>query len=186
MKPDKKFENIILKDLGRRPTTIHDVRGLLTLIDKTQGNIMEIGAWYGRTTYEMAVRFPEKTFYTVDWLENEISEREQNARAPIEDLCKYARDLPNVSYEYKPSDTINYNNYDNISMIFVDGDHSFEGCYKDTMLALNYLKNKPGSILCWHDVRNGTFGVKSVIDKHIAPHYDYNIFDSSQLGYIIL
>jgi predicted O-methyltransferase YrrM len=186
VKPIKKFEDIQLKNLGRRPTTIHDIKGILTLINQIHGNVMEIGAWYGKTTYELATRFPDREFYTVDWLENTISEREENARAPLPDICKYAKHLSNVHYEYKPSQTIQYDEYDNIKLSFIDGDHSYEGAKSDTEIALEYFVRRGGGIIAWHDSLNGTFGVPHYLKKEIDPIYTRYIFENSQVSYIIL
>mgnify|MGYP001546997536 CR=1 FL=1 len=183
-KINSKFETIQLSDFGRRPTTLQDIQGLLTLIDKTEGDIVEIGAWYGKTTFELAVRFPEKQFYTVDWLENVISDREQKARAIEEDLCKYAKMLPNVQYFYKDSTKLDYSKFDNITMVFIDGDHSYNGCKADTELA---LKNLPsGSIIAWHDFGVSCFGVTEYIKKEISPKYQVYKFENTKVAYIEL
>lgn len=185
VKPSSKFDTIELSDLGRRPTSPDDIKGLLTLLDSASGNFLEIGTWYGKTLFELAVRFPEKIFYTIDCLEAELTyEIAKTTRASREDLCKYAKMLPNVQFEYKLSENINYSDYDNISMVFIDGAHDYENVKKDTELALNHLVGNHGSIICWHDVINRKFGVRKYLETEIDDKYDRYTFENSQISYI--
>lgn len=176
------WPDIKLQDFGRRPTTKNDIRALCQIIERTKGNVFEIGTWLGKTTYELATTFPNKNFTTIDWLDNELSEREQTARVTRNELCKYAKDLKNVEFIYMPSYEIDYSKYYNIKIVFIDGDHSYAGVKADTEKALEYLK--PGSVIAWHDARNGTFGVPHYLKKEIEPKYNIKIFKGSQIAYI--
>ena len=184
IQPNPKYNNIELKPLGRRPTTINDIKGILTLIDETDGNFLEVGAWYGRTTYELASRFPEKTFHTIDFLEIRLPyECAMTTRAPKEDLCKYARHLPNVVFHYIESSNFDYKEKE-ITITFIDGNHSYEGCKADTELA---LKNIPkGGIICWHDSFQRRFGVPEYLEKEIDSRYKRVAFEKSQITFIRL
>lgn len=185
VQPDGKYGDIILQDFGRRPTTLCGIKGLLTLLDKSDGNFAEVGTWTGKTTYEIASRFPDKKIYAFDFLENKISEKEQNARCLKDELCKYAIHLPNVHFNYIHSDNIDYNKYDNISVIFIDGDHSYEGCKRDTEKALKYMENRGSGFIAWHDVINGhDFGVRLFLEREICTKYKVSVFYKSQVGYI--
>jgi len=181
---DIMYPDICLQDFGRRPTTKNDIRALLQLLNEVDGNVLEVGAWYGKTTYELAIRYPGKMFFTVDWLDNDVSKREQNARAEFDDICKYAKHLNNVKYIYKPSGQIKYEHFENIQFVFIDGDHSYDGVKVDTEKAL--LNLRKGSIIAWHDVRNGTFGVQKYIKEEIEPYFDVFIFKGTQIAYIKL
>lgn len=184
IKPDREFENIELKPLGRRPTTINDIKGILTLIKQSRGNFLEIGAWYGRTTFELAIRFPKKTFHTVDFLEIQLPyECAMTTRAPKEDLCKYARHLPNVVFHYVESSKFDYKDK-GITITFVDGNHSYEGCRADTELAIRSLPK--GGIICWHDSFQSRFGVKDYLEKEIDTRYERTAFEKSQVTFILV
>lgn len=182
-KPDAEFNNTVLEKFGRRPTSMNDIKGLLTLIKKIPGNVLEIGAWYGKTTYELATRFPEKIFYTVDWLENKLTEIEQRARADKDDIGRYSKYLDNVKLHYLNSADFEYSGK-NISLVFIDGDHSYDGVKKDTEKALENLK--PGDIICWHDSLITCFGVPHYLEKEIDPVYKRKIFLKSQISWIEL
>jgi precorrin-6B methylase 2 len=178
------YPEIEIQSFGRRPTTKDDIRALLCLLSRVSGNMMEVGTWYGKTTYEIAVRYPDRTIYTVDYLENRIGDKEQNARAEFFDLCKHARHLNNVQFDYVPSYDIDYKKYDNIQMIFIDGDHSYSGVKIDTIKALECETVK---IIAWHDARNGhDFGVNKYLSEEISKNHTVNIFNGSQVAYIEL
>jgi len=184
VKPSPKYENIALKPLGRRPTTINDIKGLLSLLRNSEGNFLEIGTWWGKSTYELATRFPKKTFYTIDFLDIQLEyECAMTTRASKEDLCKYAKDLPNVKFEYIESCKFDYNGK-NIRTVFVDGDHGYIGVKKDTELA---LKNLPkGGIIAWHDSLQHRFAVPKYLETEIDTKYKRYLFENSQVSYIVL
>lgn len=145
-----------VQDFGRRPTTPKCIACLLYLLEKIEGNVVEIGAWYGKTTYELATRFPDKTFYTIDYIEEDLILDPRFNKALIknkEDLCKYAIDLPNVQFFYEDSKRCNFNKFNNVTFFFVDGDHSYEGIKFDTEKCIKHLKKNKGGIIAWHDIR---------------------------------
>lgn len=182
IKPDNEFENIELKPFGRRPTTINDIKGILTLIKQSRGNFLEVGAWWGKTTYELATRFPERTFHTIDFLEIQLPyECAMTTRAPKEDLCKYARHLPNVAFHYIESSKFDYKGK-GIGIVFIDGNHSEDGCRLDTELAIRNLPR--GGIICWHDSFQSRFGVKSYLEREIDRKYERTAFEKSQITFI--
>jgi predicted O-methyltransferase YrrM len=53
-----------------------------------------------------------------------------------------------------------------MDMVFIDGDHSFEGVVKDTIKARQLLRDGNGVII-WHDYNNsGAMGVREYIHSH--------------------
>lgn len=182
VKPSPKYDNITLQDFGRRPTTINDIKGLLTLIDMTPGNVLEIGAWFGKTTYELATRFPLKSIHTVDFLEITLEyDCAMTTRASKKDLCKYAKHLPNVIFHYVKSDQFDYDG-EGITMVFIDGDHGYQGVKADTEKALQNLPR--GGIICWHDSFQRRFGVPAYLEAEIDPKFRRYAFPSSQITFI--
>jgi len=183
--PLKKFDNIVLQSMGRRPTNINDIKGLLSLLDRSKDNFLEIGTWSGATLSELARRFPSKTFHSVDFLEIELPYKcAMTTRMPRQDIGKYARHLPNVVLHYIESKDFEYGDK-NIGLVFIDGNHSYEGCKLDTDKALAYFKReKKSGIICWHDSNNNYFGVPKYLKAEIDPFFTRKFFKDSQVSYI--
>jgi hypothetical protein len=183
--PLKKFDTITLHEMGRRPTNINDIKGLLSLLDRSSDNFLEIGTWYGSTLFELARRFPTKTFHSVDFLEIELPYKcAMTTRASRQDIGKYAKDLPNVRLHYIESKEFEYGNK-NIGLVFIDGNHSYEGVKLDTDKALEYFKKeKKSGIICWHDSNNNYFGVPKYLKTEIDSVFTRKFFKDSQVSYI--
>jgi len=184
----EKYRDIKLHNMGRRPTNKYDIAALFTLCDITAGNIFEIGTWEGKTTFEIANRYKNRVVFTIDYLENELSEREQKARCKRVELCKYAKSLDNVIFFYEKSENFQYCKLDYVDLIFIDGDHSYEGVKNDSKMAIEYLRKSsyPGKkIIAWHDCRNGTFGVNKYLQE-LNEKYKVTLFKKSQVGFIVL
>ena len=56
-------------------------------------------------------------------------------------------------------------NVHDLSIVFIDGDHSVEGVYQDVKLALQF--SRPGTIITFHDMVISTTGVKKVWNECI-------------------
>ena len=114
-----------VKDFGRRPTSKYDISALLHLMKSSYKDFVEIGSWYGKTTYEIATRFPNKTIYTMDYIGKDLILDPASNRALIEnkdDLCTYAKDLDNVTFIYANSHTYDFNKFINVDFFFIDGE----------------------------------------------------------------
>lgn len=114
------------------------------LIDKARtisGDILEIGTYKGATARELALAYPGLKIFCVDaalpWY----------GQKP-EQVGHLAKDLPNVYLTIQNSRTYAYP--PTLGMIFIDGDHSWEGVRIDTERALDYFRNRSGTIV-WHD-----------------------------------
>gem|GEM_PF-4427408 len=59
------------------------------------------------------------------------------------------------------SKKVNYNDLPNFDMIFIDGDHSYEGVTNDTKNTLTKLKDD--GIIIWDDVDNCHLGVTEAV-----------------------
>ena len=151
---DPNYSIIEPQDFGRRPTSKFDISALLYLMQFCKKDFFEIGTWYGKTTYEIAFRFPTKIIYTMDYMEDDLilSEHENKTRASKEDLCTYAEELVNVIFIYANSHIYDFNIIKDVDFIFIDGDHSFNGVKIDTEKAIDYLEKNGGGTIAWHDV----------------------------------
>jgi len=63
----------------------------------------------------------------------------------------YSRDLPNVEHIGHDSHSFDFSEHEKqFDLVFVDGDHSYEGVVADTRSAFDLLRNDD-SIIVWHD-----------------------------------
>jgi hypothetical protein len=175
-----------VKDFGRRPTNYKDISAILFLMgDLCKKNFVEIGSWYGKTTYEIATRFPWKTIWTMDYMEDDLilNDHGMKTRAAKEDLCKYAKDLDNVIFIYANAHVYDFNKFINVDFFFIDGDHSFSGVKIDTEKAVKYLKKNGGGTIVWHDVHTKVLTQVPDYMKHLAKTQDIYYIANSNIGY---
>lgn len=62
----------------------------------------------------------------------------------------FSKGLKNVEHIGANSFTYNFNQLPKFDLIFIDGDHSYEGVRNDTQKMFDMLKNET-SIIVWHD-----------------------------------
>jgi len=160
-------------------TSTTEVQILCWLASQISGNIFEIGCNEGKTTRDLALNYPNKIVYAVDYLgESATLAKEQYRERPehSKSLCHLARGLPNVRVWNHNSHSFDYEQLKDVQLIFIDGDHSFEAVKEDTTNALFYLQKNGGGIIAWHDYVLGTcsdgwMAVKRYIDEYIRPIY---------------
>jgi predicted O-methyltransferase YrrM len=176
------------KDFGRRPTSKNDISALLWIYKKKcNGNILEIGTWFGKTTYELAVRNMDKLVYTLDYMESDLHLREIEKKTRVklkQDLCKHAKECTNVLFLYENSHEYDFDNFANVDFIFIDGDHSYEGVKQDTEKSIEYLRKNNGGAIAWHDVKTRKITeVPNYIDD-LSKTMDVTIFENANIGFI--
>lgn len=181
-------EIVHVQDFGRRPTSKNDVSTLLWLIKKhCNGNILEIGTWYGKTTYELAVRHPEKKVYTMDYMELDLnlSENEIKTRVKLKrEIGAYAKSCENVVFLYENSQIFDLDSLHGVDFIFIDGNHSYEGVKTDTEKSIEYLRKNGGGTIAWHDVKTRRITqVPDYID-HLSKTMDITNFTNANIGFI--
>jgi predicted O-methyltransferase YrrM len=190
---EPKYPIIEPEDFGRRPTSKYDISAILFLMKKScKKNFVEIGSWYGKTTYEIAKRFPDKMIFTMDYIEKDLILDPASNRALIkdkDDLCKYAKHLPNVSFIYANSHTYDFNKFKNLlyetpDFFFIDGDHSFKGVKTDSEKAMIYLKKNGGGTIAWHDVHTKNLTQVPDYMQSIAKTKNVFYLKNTNIGYI--
>lgn len=132
---------------------VEDVKYLRHAARNTPGNILEIGCNNGQTTREMALAGGDRTVYAVDWTGPSTmctSQRHEQIAPPR--LAEQARDLPNVVVLDQNSRTMDWSQFELVTMVFIDGDHSYQGVRIDTENAVAYLQSRRGGLIVWHDV----------------------------------
>lgn len=108
----------------------------------------EIGTWRGESIANVAAVVPECVSLS-------LSEDEMRALGWTEDYVKisrfFSKDLPNVTHIKADSRTYDFSpHYSTCDLVFIDGDHSYEGVRSDTQSALRLLRDR-SSVIVWHD-----------------------------------
>ena len=130
----------------------------ITLSLPKKSLIVEIGSWKGKSTYCIAKGLKSGKIYAIDPFNasgEEGSKEIYNEQKGTVDLFnQFYRNMlnngvmenivPLIGYSFKFKDT-----FDSIDFLFIDGDHSIDGCKADY---LNFAsKIKLGGYLAFHD-----------------------------------
>lgn len=139
--------------------------------------IFEIGTFDGLTTINMAINAPSNSeIYTLDIPQNSI----ENSRFKIDDYNKsmifnsykkyyiklFEKTFSNIHILEEDSGKFDFTNfYNQIDLVFVDGSHTFNYCYYDSMEAIKMVSE--GGIILWHDYNKIVFnpGVTEALNK---------------------
>jgi precorrin-6B methylase 2 len=138
-------------------TPAHDVKVVIgEFAEHTDGgNILEIGCNLGWTTRELALAFPNSIVYAVDWPPaGQSMSAHQRGEAPSwEKSCEAARALPNVLPIIADSRKLTPGMFREVTRVFIDGDHSYEGVKRDTALAMRMMAEYEDArwVVTWHD-----------------------------------
>lgn len=119
----------------------HEVQWLLSKIRGVTGDILEIGTFKGATTREIATAYPYIVIHTIDNCDPSYG-------LNPDEVGMECKDLPNVKLTIE--DSGRYAFPPNLGMIIIDGDNTWEGVRRDTEKALDYFRNRHGTIV-WHD-----------------------------------
>ncbi len=147
---------------------------LCHLAAECTGNILEIGCNKGITTRMLALNNPYKIIYGVDYVEENTGDLQQAAEKPPE-IAMYARDLKNVVLLDLDSRKLNYDLlFQNVELIFLDGNHTYDFVKIDSEKALSYMKKRGSGTIIWHDYWKPQpwIGVMDYVDQFIAPNYE--------------
>ncbi len=127
-------------------------------------NYLEIGTFEGRTSANIAQNTSEKCrIFTINL-------------PPTKKSFEIGRFIEKSPFKYKikqilcDSKQVNYSDLPNFDMIFIDGDHSYEGVTIDTKNALTKLKDD--GIIIWDDVDNCHLGVTEAVTEQAE---EYNL-----------
>jgi predicted O-methyltransferase YrrM len=64
---------------------------------------------------------------------------------------------------------------------FIDGDHSEQGVFEDTIIAAALVRR--GGIICWHDYQNAAVGVTAVLDRFCEQGWPIISIEGSWLAF---
>jgi predicted O-methyltransferase YrrM len=197
------FQNLVRKSILKR---IHryisidgwlsdrEAFGLYFIAKKLPVNsvIVEIGSWQGKSTYCISKGLKSGKVYAIDPFNAEggcdtASEKEYVERKGAKDLLEIFKKnmedrgvLDKIIIKKGYSDQY-YNDFDKIDFLFIDGDHSIEGCKSD--FNLYAPKIVPGGFIAFHDFyeQRDELGPTYVIKNLILKSNDfkfYQLYDS--------
>lgn len=141
---------------------------------------LEIGSWRGESisnVYEV----------TKDCTSITLSEEEMKEMKFNNDFIKvhgiFSNDLENLKIIKHNSQTFDFSKFNKtFDLIFIDGDHSYEGVLIDTMNTFKLRKDK-NSIIVWHDYGNSTEKVRhsvlAAILDGVRKDYHKNLYHVS-------
>lgn len=181
--PVEALERSLTVEVGRW-TPVHETKLLVYLAGTVEGGILEIGCNNALTTREFALAYPDRQVIGVDYLsEANTMVPEQQYERPVEEFGKWAAGIPNITLMVQNSRTLDYDSLGDIGVIFIDGDHSYEGVKADTEKALAYAqkRGKP-TLIMWHDYNEhhpAWVRVKAYIDNEVAPNHDLAYYEST-------
>lgn len=138
--------------------------------------ILEIGSWHGKSTRALADNTSGKVFAVDHWQgssnepENHFSAAwEEGDHAFMEffsgnkDLITSGKILPLRMRSFNACKTLQQLN-EKFDMIFIDGEHTYDGVKKDVIGCLPLLAN--GGLICGHDY-GAWAGVKEAVDESL-------------------
>ena len=137
--------------------------------------ILEIGTFYGHTTYGFKVNSPKSIIYTIDIC------KEMGIKVPqyqeIETLRKnkvgiiFKGNDSNIVQIFGDSRKIStYKDLPDFDFVYIDGNHSSESIILDTKNVFN--KTRQNAVIFWHDYKDDGF-----VETQIALHETIKIFN---------
>lgn len=149
------------------------------ITDKTKKTVMaEVGVWRGVMISKLLPFLPNLEWYGVDtWAPPEsgssyASSGAEIAEKPSEEFMSAFHEVVRIVSPYKGR--VHIVHMDSVlaaqsfqdatfDIVFIDADHSYEGCLRDIRAWLP--KVKPGGLICGHDYANKKGDVKSAVDE---------------------
>lgn len=161
--------DIGLNDFQHNWTLAGEVPFLNWLAEQLPGNILEVGCYRGQTTLALATTNPGKTIFAIDRVSREGLDASQ-ASPTSETICELARGERNVVFVEGDSTKLDWLRLKDISLVFIDGDHSFDGVKADSDKAFEYYTKSKLANACivWHDYGQ-PFGVTDFVNCITSP-----------------
>lgn len=166
--------------------TQHDTRADLAHVLglSSNSNIMEIGVFNGEFSNIMKETFKPNMLYLVDPFEGQITSGDQDGNnvqtfegeTLYKNVCSKFENDKNVCVLRAYSHDLKMMRDNSLDLVYLDGDHSYNGCKSD--LALFYNKIKHNGWICGHDFMMNyhktnnvyDFGVKQAVIEFCVEH----------------
>ncbi len=126
---------------------------------------LEIGSWRGESISNVSDVTNDCTAIT-------LSEKEMNAFGFGQDFIDahgfFTAKNKKIKYYKHNSQTFDFTSLNKkFDLIFIDGDHSYEGVLKDTINVFKHCLKNEDSMIVWHDYGNDTENVRYSVLKAI-------------------
>lgn len=151
--------------------------------------VCEIGVFKGEFSEKLLTNTNPKELHLIDLFEGVVPSGDKdgnnmvyaNLNNEYELLTKkYKNNSTIVIHKGSSSDILKNFKDDYFDMIYIDGDHSYEGVTKD--LEVSYNKVKSGGYICGHDYTSERFlGVVNAVDEFNLKH-EYKIYSITKDG----
>jgi predicted O-methyltransferase YrrM len=129
-----------------------EIKLLSFLSQKVDGDYIELGVNFGSTALNICKNNPDKKVYGVDYIETEDIKLSPNVGRPNkQQVAINCIQEPNFKLFLEDSQVMKLP--ENLGLVFIDADHSYEGVKRDTENILSQVE--PGTILVWHDYHAG-------------------------------
>lgn len=192
------FQKLREKKLLKKISAFKDIDGWLTdqealglynIASRLSANavIVEIGSWQGKSTYCIAKGLKTGEIFAIDPFNADggldvQSQDEYNRKKGDSDLLEnFSTNMRKLGVidkiKAKKGYSYQFNNdFSKIDFLFIDGDHSIEGCKKDfEMYASKIVK---GGYIAFHDYYHDRpeLGPTHVIDNIVSPSKQFRFF----------
>lgn len=163
------------------PTELFNISGYLHTLEgrylfwlaeevPPQGLIVEVGSFKGKSSCFLAAGLKNRArLACIDTWENDAMPYDSKYDV-LSEFLKNTKKYRDVIDIYRGCSVVIAKNWDKeIDLLFIDGDHSFEGCINDCRSWLPFLKK--GGWVAFHD--SGEEGVSQAIAE-ISRNYDFS------------
>jgi hypothetical protein len=144
-----------------------EMRILSWTLQQLDGDYIEIGVNEGHNAHNMCRNNPKKMIWGVDLVDGSTMPPEQMHEQPS-GMSVGARCMWENNFNLILHDSRTVGIPDNIGMVFIDADHSYEGVKADTENVLKQVAK--GTFIIWHDyqpIQKPHYRVKDYIDSEV-------------------
>jgi predicted O-methyltransferase YrrM len=154
------------------PTSTEDrVLQFICMYGGKSRKIFEFGTWIGRSALGFSKNFEH--VMTMDYIDGSDINYAYSHNNAVYKSGELILNVPNVTFINENSLSYNFDSLiDTFDVVFVDGNHSFNGCMEDMRNAMKICK-KNNSIIFIHDYSNSGMGVKAAVDNFNHPNKCY-------------
>ena len=141
-------------------TSLNDSYSLALLAKKfAKQNLIEVGTSFGQSSLLFALNTPPDVRITtldIQRVEDNPTLGNVFRGQPVaERIQMVTSTLEQLAATLEPH---------SVDFIFIDGDHSYDGCKSDTLAAMKLVR--PGGLICWHDyIFRFRYGVVKALDE---------------------